>query len=92
MSSFIARIQRRRLRRALTRLTRLQRDVFLYSSADDLPYDAIAERLAITPREVERQLACALAGLRRAMDRDPIGRLARLARSPWQSGLGKRRE
>jgi RNA polymerase sigma-70 factor (ECF subfamily) len=83
MTGLIEHLQRRRLRRALTRLTRLQYEVFMFCRADNLTYDEIAVRLAITPREVEHQLAAALTGLRRAMERDAVGRLARFARSPW---------
>lgn len=92
MPGLIERLQRRRVRRALKRLTQLQYEVFMCCRTDDLTYDEIAARLAITPREVERQLAGALTGLRRAMESDAVGRLARFARSRWQSGLGKRRE
>jgi RNA polymerase sigma-70 factor (ECF subfamily) len=99
MTSLIERLQRRRIRRALTRLTRLQYEVFMFCRADDLTYDEIAAKLAITPREVEHQLAAALTGLRRAMEADAVGRLTNLLRSraakatrSRKCGVGKRRE
>ncbi len=76
MTGLIEHLQRRRVRRALTRLTQLQYEVFMCLRAGGLTYDEIAVRLAITPREVERNVAGAMTGLRRAMDSDAIGRLA----------------
>lgn len=81
MTGLIDRIQRRRVRRALKRLTQLQYEVFMCLRADGLTYDEIAVRLAITPREVERNVADAMTGLRRAMESDAFGRLACFVRS-----------
>ena len=64
------RLQRRRLRRALARLTRLQRDVFLAASRDGRPVSEIAGRMGIASAEAEQLLADALVRLSRELDAD----------------------
>lgn len=57
----------RSLRRSLARLPERQRQVFLLTARDDLSYSEAADRLGISPRMVEADLACAL----RALSGDP---------------------
>jgi RNA polymerase sigma factor (sigma-70 family) len=50
----------RRLERALLRLPRLQREIFLAVRLDDMSYADIAERTGLTVKQVERQFAKSL--------------------------------
>ncbi len=59
-----------RVARALSRLRRIDRIVLLLSARRRLGNAAIASRLHLTPREVERRLARALRTLDRLLDDD----------------------
>lgn len=58
-----------RLERAVRRLPRLQREIFLASRLDDMGYPEIAERTGLSVREVERYLAKSLLSVADALDR-----------------------
>lgn len=58
-----------RLERAVRRMPRLQRDIFLAIRLDDLSYPEIAERTGLSVREVERHFANSLVSIARALDR-----------------------
>ena len=62
---------RRGLRRAVRRLSLLERRVLELSAADGLDNRAIAEKLALSLEHVERMLARAIIKLDRALDPDP---------------------
>jgi RNA polymerase sigma-70 factor (ECF subfamily) len=49
-----------RLERALLKLPRLQREIFLAVRLDDMSYAELAERTGLTVRQVERQFAKSL--------------------------------
>ncbi|WP_066826815.1 sigma factor-like helix-turn-helix DNA-binding protein [Sphingomonas mali] len=49
-----------RLERAVRRMPRLQREIFLAIRLDDLSYPEIAERTGLSAREVKRQFANSL--------------------------------
>ncbi|MEP9358748.1 sigma factor-like helix-turn-helix DNA-binding protein [Sphingomonas sp. KR3-1] len=61
----------KRLERAVRRLPRMQREIFLAARLDDMDYFEIAERTGLSVREVERELAQALASIDRRMSRPP---------------------
>ncbi|WP_066586713.1 RNA polymerase sigma factor [Sphingomonas pruni] len=64
-----------RLERAVRRLPRLQREVFLAIRLEDLDYPEIAERTGLTVEEVERHFADSLVRIANALDcptREPI--------------------
>ena len=64
-----------RLERAVRRMPRLQREIFLAIRLDDLSYPEIAERTGVSEREVERQFANSLLCIHHALDaprREPI--------------------
>ena len=63
-----------RVERAAACLSPLEREVLELSAADGLDNEAIADRLGISRRRVERLLARALIKFDRAFDRD---------RRPW---------
>jgi len=66
------RLCRWRIERAMRRMTRTERAVFLAVRFEDLDYAEIAERLGISAAGVERQFAASLATLMAAMDeKDP---------------------
>lgn len=58
----------RRLEKALARLPRRQRLIFLAIRLDDLGYDEIGARLGLTARQVERQVARAIYKVHRQME------------------------
>ncbi|MCW3848852.1 RNA polymerase subunit sigma [Sphingomonas sp. LB-2] len=62
---------RKRMERAVRKLPRLQREIFLAARFDDMSYVEIAERTGLTVREVEREIARALVSIARRMDRQP---------------------
>ena len=65
-------LRRRRIERAIRRMTRTERTVFLAVRFEDLSYAEIAARLEISVAEVEDQFAASLAALMAAMDeKDP---------------------
>lgn len=64
-----------RLERAVRRLPRLQREVFLAIRLEDLSYPEIAERTGLSVRQVERHFADSLVAIANALDspkREPI--------------------
>lgn len=61
----------KRLERAVGKLPRLQREIFLAARLDDMDYVEIAERTGLSVREVERQIAKALLSIVRRMDKRP---------------------
>ena len=61
----------KRMKRAVRKLPRLQREIFLAARLDDLSYVEIAERTGLSVREVEREIARALVSIARRMDRQP---------------------
>ncbi|MDF7775693.1 sigma factor-like helix-turn-helix DNA-binding protein [Sphingomonas sp. AOB5] len=61
----------KRLARAVRKLPRLQREIFLAARLDDMDYVEIAERTGLSVREVERHIAKALVSIVRRMDRQP---------------------
>lgn len=58
-----------RLERAVRRLPKLQREVFLAIRLEDLGYPEIAERTGLTVSEVERHFADSLVSIATALDR-----------------------
>ncbi|MBW8911074.1 MAG: RNA polymerase subunit sigma [Sphingomonas sp.] len=64
-----------RLERAVRRMPRLQREIFLAIGLHDLSYPELAERTGLSAREVERQFANSLLSIHHALDaprREPI--------------------
>ncbi len=61
----------RRLRRAIRKLPRDQREVFCALRFDDLDYYAVAERFGITVAEVEALFAKAMFNFVRMVDAPP---------------------
>jgi RNA polymerase sigma factor (sigma-70 family) len=59
----------KRLERAVGKLPRLQREIFLAARLDDMSYVEIAERTGLSVRQVERAIARALVSIARRMDR-----------------------
>lgn len=61
-----------RVNRALRRMSHRQREVYLAVRIDDADYRDIAERLGITPKQVEREFAAAIRQVGRALrERQP---------------------
>lgn len=58
-----------RLERAVRRLPRLRRDVFLAIRLEDMGYPEIAERTGLSIGEVERHFADSLVSIANALDR-----------------------
>jgi RNA polymerase sigma factor (sigma-70 family) len=58
----------RALRRAIARLPEQQRQIFLLTGRDGMPYREVAERLGISVETVETDLARALHSLVRAIE------------------------
>jgi len=58
-----------RLERAVRRLPRLQREIFLANRLDDMSYLEIAERTGLSVREVERHVANSLVSIADVLDR-----------------------
>ncbi len=61
----------KRMERAVRKLPRLQREIFLAARLDDMSYVEIAKRTGLSVREVEREIARALVSIARRMDRQP---------------------
>jgi RNA polymerase sigma factor (sigma-70 family) len=61
----------KRLERAVRKLPRLQREIFLAARLDDMDYVEIAERTGLSVRDVDRQIAKALLSIVRRMDKQP---------------------
>lgn len=64
-------VELQRMERALRKLPRRQREIFLAVRLDDLGYAEIAERTGLSVRDVERELAKALANFSRRLDQRP---------------------
>lgn len=65
------RLALKRIERALRKLPRLQRDIFLAARLDDLSYAEIAERTGLAVRDVERHIANALVSIERRLRKPP---------------------
>lgn len=61
----------KRIERAVRKLPRLQREIFLALRLDDLSYNEIAERTGLTAGQVEREFAKAMANMMRRLDGKP---------------------
>ncbi len=61
----------RRIERAVRKLPRLQREIFLAARLDDMSYAEIAERTGLSVRDVEQHLAKALASIDRRLRKSP---------------------
>lgn len=61
----------KRMERAVRKLPRLQRELFLAARLDDLSYLEIAERTGLSVGQVEREIAKALASIARRIARRP---------------------
>ncbi|QDX25068.1 RNA polymerase subunit sigma [Sphingomonas suaedae] len=61
----------KRMERAVRKLPRLQREIFLAARLDNLSYVEIAERTGLTAGQVEREIAKALVSIARRMARRP---------------------
>ena len=61
----------RRIKRAVRKLPRLQREIFLAARLDDMSYTEIAERTGLAVRDVERHIAKALASIDRRLRKPP---------------------
>ncbi len=59
----------KRIERAVRKLPRLQREIFLAARLDDLSYVEIAERTGLSVGQVEREVARALVTIARRMNR-----------------------
>lgn len=59
----------KRIERAVGKLPRLQREIFLAARLDDMSYVEIAERTGLTAGQVEREIAKALVNIARRMNR-----------------------
>ena len=77
-----------RLDRALRRMPRIRREIFLAVRLDDMSYPEIAERTGLSVRQVEQQFAKGFMQLDAALrGRAPMSRWRRLFR--WISGKGR---
>ena len=70
-----------RLEQAVGRLPLMTREIFLARRVDGLSYAEIAELTGLSERQVERQMARAIARLVRLVDDEPLRRWERLL--PW---------
>lgn len=59
----------KRIERAVRKLPRLQREIFLAARLDDMSYAEIAERTGLSVGQVEREIAKALVSIARRMNR-----------------------
>lgn len=59
----------KRIERAVRKLPRLQREIFLAARLDDRSYVEIAERTGLSAGQVEREIARALVSIARRMNR-----------------------
>jgi RNA polymerase sigma factor (sigma-70 family) len=70
----------RRLERAMRKLPRPTREIFLAHRLDAMSYGVIAERTGLSVREVERHMARAICRLCKELDREPLRWWERLLR------------
>lgn len=68
---------RRRLERAMRRVPRRTREVFLAHRLDGMSYREIAERTGLSVREVERHMMRAIIAMDRALNGPPLRRWER---------------
>lgn len=61
----------KRMERAVRKLPRLQREIFLAARLDGMSYAEIAERTGLSVGQVEREIAKALVSIVRCMARRP---------------------
>lgn len=61
----------KRMERAVRKLPRLQREIFLAARLDDMSYAEIAERTGLPVGQVEREIAKALVSIVRRMAQRP---------------------
>ncbi|RYG89081.1 MAG: RNA polymerase subunit sigma [Alphaproteobacteria bacterium] len=61
----------KRIERAVRKLPRLQREIFLAARLDEMSYVEIAERTGLSAGQVEREIAKALVSIARRMARRP---------------------
>lgn len=61
----------KRMERAVRKLPRLQREIFLAARLDEMSYVEIAERTGLSAGQVEREIAKALVSIARRMARRP---------------------
>lgn len=61
----------KRMERAVRKLPRLQREIFLAARLDDMSYVEIAERTGLSVGQIEREIARALVSIVRRMNRQP---------------------
>ncbi|MGV3458145.1 sigma-70 region 4 domain-containing protein [Sphingomonas sp.] len=59
----------KRIERAVRKLPRLQREIFLAARLDDMSYVEIAERTGLSVGQVEREIARALVSIARRINR-----------------------
>lgn len=61
----------KRIERAVRKLPRLQREIFVAARLDDMSYVEIAERTGLSVGQVDREIARALVSIARRMARRP---------------------
>jgi RNA polymerase sigma factor (sigma-70 family) len=71
----------KKVKRAVSKLPRTTREIFLAHRLDDMPYQEIADRMGLTVRDVEGHMAKAICRLCRELDREP--------RRWWERLLGR---
>ena len=62
----------RRLERAMRKVPRKTREVFLAHRLDDMSYNEIAERTGLSVRDVERHMARAICAIDRSLNGPPL--------------------
>jgi RNA polymerase sigma factor (sigma-70 family) len=62
----------KKLERAVRKLPRSTREIFLAHRLDAMSYEAIAERTGLTVRKVERHMARAIYRLCKELDEEPL--------------------
>ncbi len=62
----------KRLEKAVARLPRTTREIFLAHRLDAMPYQDIADRCGLTVRQVERHIAKAMCKICTELDREPL--------------------
>jgi len=62
----------KRLEKAVKRLPRTTREIFLAHRLDDMSYQEMADRTGLSVRHVERHMARAIYRLCKDLDREPL--------------------
>lgn len=70
----------KKLERAMSKLPRSTREIFLAKRLDGMSYQEIADRTGLTIRQVERHMARALCRLCRELEDEPLRWWERLLR------------